>query len=56
MVDEFERGQMAEWQAGSVTLLIAIVIAAITWAVIDPAGVGIAVEAVAQSLIKLRGL
>lgn len=55
MVDEFKGDQMAEWQAGSITLLIAVVIAAITWAVIDPDGIGIAIEAVAQSF-KVRGL
>lgn len=56
MPDELESGQIAEWQAASITFLMAVVIAAIAWAVIDPEGVGIAADAAAQFWIKLREL
>ncbi len=36
---------MSEWQVAIVTLLIAIVVAALAWAAVDPEGVGIAAEA-----------
>ena len=37
--------EMSEWQVAIATLLIAIVIAAIAWAIVDPEGVGIAADA-----------
>ena len=37
--------EMSEWQVAIVTLLVAVVIAALAWAVVDPEGVGIAADA-----------
>jgi hypothetical protein len=46
MQDRFTKDrEMSEWQVAIVTLLIALVVAALAWAVLDPDGVGIAAEA-----------
>jgi membrane protein YdbS with pleckstrin-like domain len=46
MQDRFTKDrEMSEWQVAIVTLLIAIVVAALAWAVVDPEGVSIAADA-----------
>jgi hypothetical protein len=45
MLDEHEGRQMPEWQAASIAFLMAVVMAAIALAIIDPDGMNVAADA-----------
>jgi hypothetical protein len=45
MTDELGGRQMGEWQAASLALAAAVVVAAIAWIAIDPDGASVAADA-----------
>jgi hypothetical protein len=54
MSDNIEGRQMGEWQAATIALLVAVVIAAIAWAAIDPDGLTLAADEAVQYWMKLH--
>ncbi|MDQ8731593.1 hypothetical protein [Bradyrhizobium sp. LHD-71] len=56
MWDEGESRQMPEWQAAIIALLMAVAVAAIAWALVDPDGLAVAADASVQYFIKIREL